>query len=80
MAKEPNEQAWWQLLWLLAQGWRAGERSRVTSYRACWIGLIAKHYNEDGPAGMVQQHSAHYNPTSGRVASQSWRCMRLFRA
>ncbi len=62
-AKEPNERTWWQLLWLLAQGRTAAELSAVTGYRAAWIGQIAKRYNAEGPAGMVnRRHTTSYRP------------------
>lgn len=62
-AKEPNERTWWQILWLLAQGHTATELSAVTGYRAYWIGQIAKRYNEQGPAGMVnRRHTTSYRP------------------
>lgn len=62
-AKEPHERTWWQLLWLLAQGRTATELSKVTGYRAYWIGQIAKRYNEQGPAGMVnRRHTSSYRP------------------
>src|SRR5215471_2642909 len=62
-AKEPNERTWWQILWLLAQGRTATELSAVTGYRAYWIGQIAKRYNEQGSAGMVnRRHTTSYRP------------------
>jgi hypothetical protein len=62
-AKEPNERTWWQILWLLAQGRTATELSAVTGYRAYWIGQIAKRYNDEGPAGMVnRRHTTSYRP------------------
>ena len=62
-AKEPHERTWWQILWLLAQGRTATERSGVTGYRAYWIGPIAKRSNEQGPAGMVnRRHTTSYRP------------------
>lgn len=62
-AKEPNERTWWQLLWLLAQGRTATERSKVTGYRAYWIGQIAKRDNQEGPSGMVnRRHTTSYRP------------------
>jgi transposase len=62
-AKEPNERTWWQIRWLLAQGHTATELSSVTGYRAYWIGQIAKRYNEQGPAGMVnRRHTTSYRP------------------
>ena len=61
--KEPNERTWWQILWLLAQGRTATELAAVTGYRAYWIGQIAKRYNEQGPAGMVnRRHTTSYRP------------------
>jgi transposase len=54
-AKEPHERTWWQILWLLAQGRTATALAAVTGYRAYWIGQIAKRYNEQGPAGMVNR-------------------------
>ena len=62
-AKEPNERTWWQILWLLAQGRTATELAKVTGYRAYWIGQIAKRYNEQGPAGMInRRHTTSYRP------------------
>ncbi|HEV2458775.1 MAG TPA: helix-turn-helix domain-containing protein, partial [Ktedonobacterales bacterium] len=62
-AKEPHERTWWQILWLLAQGHTATELSAVTGYRAYWIGQIAKRYNEQGLAGMVnRRHTTPYRP------------------
>ena len=62
-AKEPNARTWWQLLWLLAQGRTATELAAVTGYRAYWIGQIAKRYNKEGPAGMVnRRHTTSYRP------------------
>jgi hypothetical protein len=62
-AKEPNERTWWQILWLLAQGRAATELSAVTGYRAYWIGQIARRYNEQGPAGMVnRRRTTSYRP------------------
>jgi transposase len=64
-AKEPNERTWWQLLWLLAQGCTAAELAAVTGYRAAWIGRIAKRYNDEGPAGMVnRRHTTSFRPPS----------------
>jgi len=62
-AKEPDERTWWQILWLRAQGRTATELSAITGYRAYWIGQIAKRYNEQGPAGMVnRRHTTSYRP------------------
>jgi transposase len=70
-AKEPNERTWWQILWLLAQGWRATELSAVIGYRAYWIGQIAKRYNEQGPEGMHnRRHTTSYRPAPVLSAEQ----------
>jgi len=51
-AKEPNERNWWQILWLLSQGYTTVQVAAVTGYSAYWIGQLAKRYNVEGPAGM----------------------------
>jgi transposase len=50
--KEPNERSWWQILWLLSQGYTAVQIAAVTGYSAYWIGQLAKRYNAEGPTGM----------------------------
>lgn len=64
-AREPHERSWWQILWLLARGQTAGAVAESTGYSRYWIGQLAKRYNTEGPAGMVnRQHtSAHRMPT-----------------
>lgn len=62
---EPHERSWWQILWLLSRGATAGAVAESTGYSRYWIGQLAKRYNTEGPAGMVnRQHtSAHRMPT-----------------
>ena len=68
-AHEPQERSWWQMLWLLARGQTATAIADSTGYTRAWIGQIAKRYNEQGPAGMVnRQHTT------------SWRAPRLLSA
>jgi transposase len=54
-AHEPHERTWWQMLWLLARGQTATKIAESTGYTRSWIGQIAKRYNTEGPAGMVNQ-------------------------
>ena len=55
---EPTERSWWQILWLLARGQTAKLVAESTGYSRYWIGQIAKRYNTEGPAGMVnRQHT-----------------------
>ena len=62
-AHDPNERTWWQIVWLLSQGHPAVEVARVTAYSAYWIGQIAKRYNTQGPAGMInRRHTDSYRP------------------
>lgn len=58
-AKEPHERSWWQILWLLAQGQLAREVAASTGYSCYWVGQIAKRYNAEGPAGMVNRRATH---------------------
>src|SRR5690348_5052284 len=68
-AHEPHERTWWQILWLLARGQTATAIAASTGYTRTWIGQIAKRYNTEGPAGMVnRQHTT------------SWRAPRMLRA
>ena len=69
-AHEPHERTWWQILWLLARqgSWPRTSRES-TGYTRTWIGQIAKRYNAEGPAGMVnRQHTT------------SWRAPRMLSA
>src|SRR5258707_14328366 len=68
-AHEPHERTWWQILWLLARGQLAKDIAQSTGYTASWIGQIAKRYNAEGPAGMVN-----------RQRTTSWRVPRLVSA
>src|SRR5258707_12757419 len=68
-AHEPHERSWWQILWLLARGQTATTIAESTGYNRAWIGQIAKRYNVEGPAGMVnRQHTT------------SWRAPRMLAA
>ncbi|HEX8982648.1 MAG TPA: winged helix-turn-helix domain-containing protein [Ktedonobacterales bacterium] len=66
---EPHERSWWQILWLLARGRTATAIADSTGYTRAWIGQIAKRYNEQGPAALVnRQHTT------------SWRAPRMLSA
>jgi transposase len=62
-AHEPHERTWWQVLWLLAKGQTATRIAESSGYTRSWIGRIAKRYNAEGPAGMMNRQRA----TSWRV-------------
>lgn len=68
-AHEPHERSWWQILWLLAKGQTATTIAESTGYNRAWIGQIAKRYNTEGPAGMVN-----------RRRTTSWRAPRMLSA
>ena len=68
-AHEPHERSWWQMLWLLARGQTATAIADTTGYNRGWIGQIAKRYNQQGPAGMVN-----------RQRTTSWRAPRMLSA
>src|SRR5215471_13143673 len=68
-AHEPHERSWWQILWRLARGQTATAIADHTGYNRAGIGQIAKRYNAEGPAGMVnRQHTT------------SWRAPRMLSA
>jgi transposase len=58
-ATEATERSWWQILWLLSRGQTAKAIAESTGYTAYWIGQLARHYNSEGPTGMVnRRHTA----------------------
>jgi hypothetical protein len=58
-AREPHERSWWQILWQLARGQTATQIAETTGYSRYWIGQIARRYNQQGPAGMVNRSPTH---------------------
>ncbi|MGZ3639397.1 MAG: winged helix-turn-helix domain-containing protein [Ktedonobacterales bacterium] len=57
-AHKPTERSWWQILWLLSRDQTAKVVAESTGFSRYWIGQIAKRYNAEGPAGMVnRQHT-----------------------
>src|SRR5258705_8010236 len=68
-AHEPHERSWWQILWLLARGQTGTAIADSTGYTRAWIGQIAKRYNAEGPAGMVnRQRTTSWRAPRGRSA------------
>src|SRR5258706_8550212 len=68
-ADEPHERSWGQILGLVAGAQPATTIAESTGYNRAWIGQIAKRYNVEGPAGMVnRQHTT------------SWRAPRMLAA
>jgi len=57
-ASEATERSRWQIVWLVSQGQTAREVAAHTGYSPYWIGQIAKRYNTEGAAGLVnRQHT-----------------------
>ncbi len=52
-ASDGTERSHWQIIWLLAQGHRAYEVAAMTGYSAYWIGQLARRYNAQGAAALV---------------------------
>lgn len=71
-AHEPHERTWWQIVWLVAKGQTATRIAESTGYTRTWIGQIAKRYNTEGPAGMVnrQRTTSHRAPRMLSAAQQ----------
>ena len=68
-AKEPHERSWWQILWLLSHGQLAITIATSTGSSAPWIGQLAKRYNTEGPAGMVNRQHTRVRGTPTLLAS-----------
>jgi transposase len=62
-AGEGTERSHWQILWLLAQGHPAYQVAQMTGYSAYWIGRVARRFNEEGEAALVDHRKApHWHP------------------
>jgi transposase len=62
-AGEGTERSHWHIIWLLAQGHPAYEVAQMTGYSAYWIGQVARRFNEEGAAGLVDHRKApHWGP------------------
>src|SRR6516225_11186973 len=61
-ASEGMERSHWQILWLLAQGHRAYQVAQMTGYSAYWIGQVARRFNEEGEAGLVNHRRRSHRP------------------
>jgi transposase len=62
-AGEGTERSHWHIMWLLAQGHPAYEVAQMTGYSAYWIGQVARRFNEEGEAALVDHRKApHWRP------------------
>ena len=75
-AHEPTERSWWQILWLLARGQTAKTVAESTGYSRYWIGQIAKRYNAEGPAGMVNRQPTRTRRTPRLLSSAQLEALR----
>ena len=57
-AGDGTERSHWHLLWLLAQGHPAYAVAHMTGYSAYWIGHVARRFNEEGAAALVDHRKA----------------------
>lgn len=58
-AADPVERSHFQIIWLLACGKRVREVAEVTSYCTNWIRILARRYNQEGPAALTDQRQHH---------------------
>ncbi len=64
-ARDPVARSQWQMLWLLAGGQSTAQVAAVTGYCVDWIRVIARRYNQAGPAGVGDRR--HHNPGANRL-------------
>ncbi len=55
---DPVERSHLQIVWRLSRGKRVREGASVTSYCANWIRMVARRYNQHGPAVEARSASA----------------------
>lgn len=51
-ATKPVEMRHWQVIWLLAKGWRTADIAEAVDYTVVWIRKLCHRYNEGGPEAM----------------------------
>jgi hypothetical protein len=63
-AADPVERSHFQIIWLPACGKRVREVAEVTSYCTNWIRILARRYNQEGPAALTdqRQHNSGASP------------------
>lgn len=52
-AARPVEQRHWQVIWLLAKGWRTADIAEATDYSVVWVRKLCGRYNADGPEALL---------------------------
>src|SRR5260370_37440593 len=57
-ADDPVERSHLQIVWRLSRGKRVREVAEVTGYCANWIRIVARRYNQHGPAVEARSASA----------------------
>lgn len=69
-ASDTTERSRWQILWLLSKGLLAREVAQSTGYSVYWIGQLARRYNNDGPASMIdRRHTLTERPETMLLSS-----------
>ena len=61
-AKEPVARSRWQIIWLLAHGWRSEPVAASTGDTVTWVRSLAQRYHQQGPAGLRDRR--HHHPGS----------------
>jgi transposase len=69
-AKDPTERSRWHMLWLLARGYTATAIAELTGYSPYWIGRIARRYNAEGAAAVVDKRHLGRGPALVLSAEQ----------
>ena len=54
-ANNPVQRSHFQMIWLLARGKHICEVAEMTGYCANWIRILARRYNQQGPAALADQ-------------------------
>jgi transposase len=56
---DPKEARRWHALWLLSTGMTITAVAQVLGFHRNWVRTIAKRYNADGPAAVLDRHQLH---------------------
>lgn len=57
--RETVERSRWQMIWLLAEGWKVKDIAAATGFSAEWVCDIVNRYNRDGPDALIDGRKLH---------------------
>jgi transposase len=68
--KDPREARRWHALWLINQGYSAGQAGELIGLQSSWIRRIVHRYNNDGPERLADGHRVNPGGAKSRLSQE----------